>query len=401
MEPQARAREAGCVLLVGDRQGALRAAERLGWPVLLLTETAPKPSRRRRLLDWRVVDLAGPVQETARAGIELASGREVRAVVAVVERATLPAALVRSRLGLPGLDPETARRCRDKVAMKEAAAAAGIACAVPEVIVQQTTAAGLLERHGTPVVIKRRDAAGGLGTVFARDAAAVAAHLEPGLIAERFVDGVEMSVETLRFRGQTLLTNLTRYLVPGWASVLPERLPPALEAAVLACNQRVLDALGVEHAMTHLELFLTPGGIVFGEVAARPPGGYLMELLETAYGFCPWEALLRIEAGERPELPQSASRHAGAWILHPGRPGQLLAVEGLEQARAVPGVLDVQCRARPGDPVPARDSTARSLGRILCAAADPDACARALERARAAIRFRMEPDAADAGAPQN
>ena len=38
-----------------------------------------------------------------------------------------------------------------------------------------------------------------------------------------------------------------------------------------------------------MEVFLGEEGPVFGEIAARPPGGYLMDLIPRAYGFDPWE----------------------------------------------------------------------------------------------------------------
>ncbi|GIW71107.1 MAG: argininosuccinate lyase [Planctomycetota bacterium] len=377
------------VLFVGSRRGALAAAERLGLRVLLVTDRAPARARRPKLAGWAEVDLrARPPAEVAAAALELCARERVEAVLALTEFSAVAAAEVRAALGLPGLGPEQAWRCRDKLLMKQCARAAGVRCADTVEIGPATTAAELVERLGLPLVIKQRAGAGGRGTVLARDLAAVAAALQPGWLAEAFVDGIEMSVETLQAAGQVLFVNPTEYLRPGWASIVPAALQQTARSAALDLNRRALAALGIAHGMTHLELFLTPRGPVLGEVAARPPGGFLMDLIGRAYGFDPWEALLRVELGEQPALPRTAGLYAGAWLLHPGG-GTVRAVAGLEQARAVAGVEEVRCSLAIGQPLAPRTSTAQWVGRILACGRERDAVAAALERAASALRIEM------------
>jgi biotin carboxylase len=382
------ARHGRTVLLVGDRLGATRAAERLGLRTLLLSDREPGPSRRRRLAGWAVVDFARAPGAVAAEALALVGDAPLHAVLALTERATLPAAMVRERLELPGLQVPEAQRCRDKVHMKQAIAAAGIPTALPVEILPATTAEALVEALGLPLVVKQRDASGGYGTRIVRERADLDGLLRVGWIAEPFVDGAEMSVETFMASGEPIFCNPTEYLEVNWASIAPASLSAVTLQQVLEMNRRALAALGVGHGIIHLELFLTADGPVFGEVAARPPGGHLMELLERAYGFCPWEALLRFELGERPELPRAAARFAGVWLLHPGV-GRCRGVEGLERARAVPGVVDVRCRLQPGAEVTARESTGRNVGRILAIGASRDETARALRDAHGRIRFDM------------
>ncbi|MHC4391867.1 MAG: ATP-grasp domain-containing protein [Planctomycetota bacterium] len=375
------------VLLVGDRVGATKAAARLGLRTLLVGEKEPGEARKRKLAGWSVVDFDAAPESVAEHALALGS-EGVDAVVALTERATLPAALVRDQLGLPGVAPATARRCRDKVLMKRAVAAAGVPCAEPVPITRTTTASSLIAQCGLPLVIKRRDAAGGRDTTIARTRRDVLAALRPGWIAERFLEGAEMSIETLQASGDVLLVNPTEYFVVNWASILPAHLPSSLMRDVFEINRRALSALGLTHGISHLEVFLTRDGPVFGEVGARPPGGHLMELLAHAYGFCPWEAVLRIELGERPALPQSATACAGAWLLHPG-PGVCRAVHGIDEARATEGVLEVSCRIRCGSEVAVRSSTANNIGRILVCTQNRPATEKALGAAHDKLRFEM------------
>jgi biotin carboxylase len=203
-----------------------------------------------------------------------------------------------------------------------------------------------------------------------------------------------MSVESFVRDGKILFTNPTEYYIPGFASIAPADLPEAEMAEILALNAAALSALGLTRGMTHLELYRTSDGPVFGEVAVRPPGGRLMRLIRRAYAFDPWEVVMQLELGlDTPDLPARARGAAGAWMLHPG-PGKVVSVRGLAAARRVEGVKKLVCRARAGRVVPPRESTGRDVGWIEVAGRSRDQVAERLQTAHDLIRITLEPGAA-------
>ena len=177
--------------------------------------------------------------------------------------------------------------------------------------------------------------------------------------------------------------------MPRHANVVPAALEEGVRAAVLQLNAAVIAGLGVERGMTHVELFLTERGPVFGEIAARPPGGRLMPLLRRAWGFDPWRALLQVELGEPARFPAQPRRVAGTWILHPGA-GTVSSVEGREEAARVPGVTRVRVRVDRGARIPPRLGTGQDIGYLQAEGPTRDGVARALERAHAALQIRLE-----------
>ncbi|HEY8427511.1 MAG TPA: ATP-grasp domain-containing protein, partial [Sandaracinaceae bacterium] len=298
--------------------------------------------------------------------------------------------------GVRGAGVDRARMWRDKVAMKARVRAAGLKTAEHVAVDRKSDADALVGALGLPVVLKPRDASGGRGLVLAHDREEVRAALADGWMAERFVHGVELSVESLVQHGRVLFENVTEYLRPGWANLVPASLPERVDAAVRRLNRAAIEALEVEDGLTHLEAFVTNGdadgepSIVFGELACRPPGGSLMELLQRAYGFDPWQSHLELELG-RPTVPPGPPRRtAGVWFLHPGE-GRVVAIEGLESARAVPGIATVECSLELGQLVAARRGVGEHTGRIVSEAGTRDEAARALETARALIRLETEP----------
>lgn len=376
------------VVTVGLRPGALDAAERLGRPVVAVVEKAPGPRAAARLAGV-VVAPFDPEPEPWAAVADAVRGHDPAAVVPLTERSVPPAAHLAAALGLPGLTAEAARRCSDKRAMKRAARAAGIPCADVVEAEDGLSGAEIVERLGLPLVLKSAVGSGSRGTRIARDAADVPDALPPGWLAEAFVDGVEMSVESLVVDGQTVWISPTQYLEPAWASLVPAPLSDADRAAALALAEAARVALGVTAGMTHAELFLTPDGPVFGELAARPPGGHLMPLIHHAYGADPWEAVLRVAVGEPHGMPAEPTRVAAVRLLHPG-PGTVTAAEGADAVRAMPGVEACALRVGLGDAVGPREGTGQEVGHVLVTGATAGEAEARLAGAMAELKVEVE-----------
>jgi biotin carboxylase len=282
-----------------------------------------------------------------------------------------------------------AARFTDKRLMKRAAMDAGIPVTPWRELGPGVDARALVAELGLPLVLKLPRSSGSRGQVVAQSLEEVAAALPGAALAERFVHGREMSIESFVSGGELIFANPTEYLLPLHASIVAA--PPTAAGDWEAARQlsaRVLDAFGFERGMAHLELFLTDQGPVLGEVAARPPGGRLMPLLLRAYGFDPWETLLRIELGRPVSLPRAPRRCAGAWMLHPGA-GLVSGVDGLEAARAVPGIRRVRLRVRPGDRIDVRIGSGQDIGYLQAEGPHRDAVAAALVEAHRLVRVQL------------
>ncbi len=373
------------VLFVGFRLGALEAAERLGLCCRILHERELPPAVQARA---QARSTALEREQVEAAVDELCAGASIAAVLGIVERTVLPASWARARLGLAPAGIEVADRCTDKVAMKRAAAAHEIPCTAWRAVFAETDPGELGAALGFPVVLKRKRSSGSRGMVVAHDADAITRALQSCDLAERFVHGREMSVESFVVDGRVVFVNPTEYLVPLHANVLPAELGTPERERILALNERVIAAMGVVTGITHVELFLSEQGPLFGEIAIRPPGGRIMSCLRRAWGFDPWEAWLRLELGGQVEFPPRARRAAGVWVLHPGA-GIVESMGDPERVKELPGVRRVVCRVAPGDRVLRREGTGQDVGFIQVQGADRDQVAEYLQRAHAELAIRM------------
>lgn len=368
------------VVLIGRRNGALAAARKLGLRPLVIDV------RARR--EQSTMAYGGTSAWALSEAITANPGHSPTAVLAVTTGSVMAAAAIREHFGLAGISSETALRCHDKLVMKKAIAGAGIPCAPWRETNPDSTPHELIQALGLPLVLKLPISSGGRGVWICRNEAEVSEHLRPDLLAESFIDGVEMSVETFRTGGATLFQNHTRYLIPRIANIVPADVAFDTVEKIHALSELIHEVFGITSGITHMEIFLTAQGPVFGEIAARPPGGFLMELIGRAYGFAPWEALLRIALGETPELPQNPIRHAGVLLLHPGE-GTVSEVRGLEECRSLPGIREIFCKLQPGDQIYARIGSGESVGQILAEGKGHDDCVRNLELASRTLAISL------------
>lgn len=377
------------VLFLGKRAGAFQGARRLNWRVVVTAEKPPGPKEQDVVAAYFPANFSDRKADWAALAAQIRAGHQITAVFALTEGTMRPAAIMREALNVAGLNVAAAQRCTDKLLMKQTIRAAGLPCADFMVVEGELASQRYVEKLGLPLVLKKRIGSGGRGTQVFLAQEALPDHFPAGWLAESFVTGIEMSVESLVCAGRPIFTNFTEYLQPGWANVVPAALSPDVAASVQAANETALRALGISQGITHLEIFLTPGGVFFGELAARPPGGYIMELIEYAYGFDPWLAWFRLELGQVPQLLTQASRYAGLWILHPGRE-RVAKLAGRKQAEAVPGVERVSLRVQLGDQVSQRLGVGQEVGHILAVGASRDEVVTSLQAARQIVQIEVE-----------
>lgn len=285
-------------------------------------------------------------------------------VIAGTESAVLPAALARRQLGARFCSAASAARCHDKLVMKQHLARFGIAMTHFVADDSSLDPQQLFDRLGTPVVRKYRKSSGGKGMQLLWGPEDYSQGRHGQCILERYVDAPEASIESFIDQGEIRFTNITQYHRKAHCNFVPAVLEPGLKKKLLALNERVIAALGIAWGMTHLEVYLTESGPLFGEIALRPPGGYIMNAILHAWDFNPWAAVLAMELGEAFDFPTRLSAYAAAEVLYPG-PGRVLAIKGKAKVMSEQGVRECRLKLKVGDVLPARAGLGQDTGYIV------------------------------------
>lgn len=316
-------------------------------------------------------------------------------------------------LGLRGLDPEAAARCRDKYLTRTTLRQAGLPTPAFQLLRGRAEAEQCAAQVSYPCIVKPRGDSSSHGVVQVHDAAELLTHygelaawgrnvrgqaVDGSVLVESLLVGPEYSVETFTTAdGHTHVVGVTdKHLSPPPLFVevghdFPSRAPAELRAQVAAAAVQALAAVGFDCGPAHTEVRLTPQGAVVVEINPRLAGGMIPELVAHALGVDLVQAWFDHLLGRPVDL--SARRHdwASLRFLLAEREGRLDGVEGLESARALADVRAISVASQPGARVrPARDAYDR-LGFVLAAGPSAAGCAEAAERARSLIRLDIAP----------
>jgi biotin carboxylase len=303
------------------------------------------------------------------------------------------AAEVAAALGLPHpIDAATAARATDKREQRRAFDRAGVphpawgddASGLPagaRVVVKPAAAQG---QRGLEIVEPGDDLASAV-------AGAQAASRDGRALCEELVDGPELTVNAFVDGGRFVpltVTDRERALAFGVATA---HLYPSHHrtAEVVAAAESACRALGIAGGPTYTQVLLTPSGPRVMEVAARLGGGHDGELCAAALGVDLSAAAVLAALGRPAEL--AATRDCAAvvrFLVAP--PGRLVRVEGLDEARALPGVELAFAYDAPGASIGPLLRGPDRAGFVLASGATRPEAEAAARAAEAAIRFVVE-----------
>ncbi|PKW00392.1 Biotin carboxylase [Streptomyces sp. 1222.5] len=330
-------------------------------------------------------------------------------VFGVREMAQQAVAETAAALGVPGNPPDAVRRVRSKDACRAALTAAGFRQPAVAVCADEQQARAFLARSSGPWVVKPRDGADSAGVRKVTHAdelpAALAGLPEPhrSFLVEQFVDGTEYSVEGVFLNGtpHVLAVTAKEKLAPPYFVEIGHVLPaPLADDSRKEIEEQVcaaLTALGLRLGLFHVELWLTPDGVVLGEVHARIGGGWIHRMLPHAlpglelYGLVYDDVL-----GRAPRLPAGPVRAAASRYFAPP-PGRLVSVEGWEEVRGHPSVLHAELLVSPGEVIGSYRSGADRVGAVVVGADTPEEAAALARDLVGSVRFVTEPVPAPTG----
>lgn len=145
-----------------------------------------------------------------------------------------------------------------------------------------------------PVVVKAPDSSGKKGITYVADEA----HLDQAiryagqystdgniLIENYLGDGIEYSVECLVCKGDVFVIQITEKESGGPPHFLelahhqPANLSFSRNSAIVSTVTKILEAVGIENGMAHVEVKLQGDNVYFIELGARAAGGYVADTL--------------------------------------------------------------------------------------------------------------------------
>lgn len=382
----------------------VRRATELGYrPMLLAADLSRYPYAGEDGIETLEIDTQDK-RAILRACRQLAHDSRIAGVTSSSEYFIETSAEIAQELGLPGPAPDSIRICRDKWLQRNrlSDAAVGIPRFIRASSIRKAVNAALT--LGLPVVVKPVGGSGSVGVSLCRDTEEVARHAgellektfnERGLpiaktiLVEEYISGEEYSVESF---GAKIIGITRKHLgpLPHFVEAghdFPAELSPELEVLIRHTIWTALKALGIGFGPSHSEVRITPSGVKVIEINPRLAGGYIPEIVRLATGIDLIREAVSGAVGGFSCLPRLTHRYASIRFLIP--PDDLLMgfVSGIEDARRIPGVVDIQLYRTFEKRTQAFHDFRDRVGHVIAVGENSEEAIATVEKARNRIEF--------------
>ena len=316
-------------------------------------------------------------------------------------------AVVSHELGLIGISEDTALKATNKAFMRDALKEAGVPVPLYFKVKGKTQLIEAVEKiqsTGHKCIIKPADNSGSRGVNLLKSEKDTDAAYEYSMrysrtgeiIAEEFMEGPEVSVETLAFDDEIHVIQITDKVTSGppyfvemghsQPSQLNEEIKKSITEIAIAANK----AIGVANGPSHTEIIVTEDGPKIVELGARLGGDCITtHLVPLSTGVNMVECCIRIALGEKPGLEPKWSKGAAIRYLT-AENGTVKAIEGIEKAKIVPGVTQVSIVHGIGERVGRIQSSTDRTGFVIAQADSSQEAVKIAEKGIAQITVSMK-----------
>lgn len=296
-------------------------------------------------------------------------------------------ALVAEELGLVGISKETALKATNKAFMRDALQD----CNVPIPLYHRVNDyQGFLEAvndivgRGYKCIVKPADNSGSRGVDLLKSQ--TPENLQKAydysktfsrtgeLVVEEYMEGSEVSVETLSINGMCHVIQITDKITTGapyfvemghsQPSMLSEKIKEEIAEVAKAANK----ALGIMDGPSHTEIKVTKDGPKIVELGARLGGDNITtHLVPLSTGVNMVECCIKIALGEAPDLTVKCNKAATIRYFKTSC-GIVKNIIGIHDAELVPGVKQVSIVHGVGEELKEIKSSTDRAGFVICQA---------------------------------
>ncbi len=267
-------------------------------------------------------------------------------------------AVVSHEMGLTGISEDTALKATNKAFMRDALKEAGVPVPLYFRVTGKDAFQSAVERirsAGKKCIVKPADNSGSRGVDLLQDDTDLseaydytARYSRSGeIVVEEYMEGPEVSVETLALDGVIHVIQITDKLTTGAPYFVemghsqPSQLSESMRQSIAEVARAANRALGIQNGPSHTEIKVTADGPKIVELGARLGGDCITtHLVPLSTGVNMVECSIRIALGEKPDLDRKWEKGSAIRYLRTGR-GIIRSISGIREAEALPGVTQV------------------------------------------------------------
>lgn len=318
------------------------------------------------------IDIPAVVEAAKRHHIDgvmtLASDMPMRTVAAVAKE-----------LNLVGIDEQTAINATNKAEMREALKNGNVPIPKFFKVSDEIEFGNCIKEFKTKFITKPADNSGSRGIFLVDDISkAREAYLyskgnsrNGDVVVEEYMEGPEVSVETLTIDGICHVIQITDKLTTGaphfvemghsQPSQLSDDIKNRIEEVAIAANK----AIGIKNGPSHTEIIVTQEGPKIVELGARLGGDCITtHLVPLSTGVNMVECCIKIALGEKPNIERKWSKGSAIRYFHQ-KAGIVKSISGIEEAKLIDGVKQITFVYNIGESISKVENSASRVGFVI------------------------------------
>ena len=276
-----------------------------------------------------------------------------------------------------------------------------------KVISKNISSLKFIEEMGFPLVVKPTDCGGGgRGVTIANDietlydAISIASEFAENdrVIVEEFIEGVEVTVDSIAFQGEVYPLAVsdkekpeTKYRVAtslNYPADFPEEIIKKIKHIAIKASE----ALGIANGATHIELIVTPQQkIHLVEIGTRGGGGHVFStIIEAVTGISAPIQLAKILCGLKPDLTLKKNKGCVYRFFNPKDTGVIRNIEFDKSFIGDPDVLDFGITARIGDEFRGLVNSLERVGYVVTSGSSREDAINKANQVEGSVHFTIE-----------
>ncbi len=316
-------------------------------------------------------------------------------------------AVVSHEMGLVGVSEDTALKATNKAFMRDALKENGVPVPLYFRVIGFDAfkeAVDKVRNAGHRCIVKPADNSGSRGVDLLDDdtdlkeAYGYTVQFSRGgeIVVEEYMEGPEVSVETLAVDGDVHVIQITDKLTTGapyfvemghnQPCTLSEDTKEKIRQIAIAANH----AIGIQNGPSHTEIKVTKDGPKIVELGARLGGDCITtHLVPLSTGLNMVENSILIALGEKPDLNPKWSKGSAIRYLET-KQGIVKSISGVENAKVLPGIQQVAIVHGIGEKVGVIKSSVDRVGFVIAQADSAEDAISICDKARDLIKVECE-----------
>ena len=306
--------------------------------------------------------------------------------------------------GLAGISFDTAIKATDKGEMIKAFEAAGVEHPWYYIVPSQPELETVIDKITYPCIMKPTDNAGSRGVVLCNsreeleDEYEYSHHESRGgaVIIEEYLQGPEFSIEVMVVDGEPHILQITDKLTTGAPHFVemghsqPTRQNVENQAKIKDLAIRACKAVGINVGPAHVEMILTKDGPKMVELGARMGGDCITtHLVPLSTGIDMVGCMIKLACGEKINIKPKFNK-GSAIRYFDAHDGVIKSIEGIEEAKKIPGVQEISVVHGVGEAVGKIGSSTDRIGFVIAQAETAEEAISYCNVAIKKVEFRLE-----------